>query len=74
MNMRIALRCIYYKAVTPSCDIIDMDDATWKEFLHTGGHKRKEIALKLLDKEWLMSHVREVVWIPLEGQDKLKEI
>lgn len=39
--MRIALRCIYYKAVTPSCDIIDMDDATWKEFLHTGGHKRK---------------------------------
>ena len=72
--MRIALRCIYYKAVTPSCDIIDMDDATWKEFLHTGGHMRKEIALKLLDKEWLMSHVKEVVWIPLEGQDKLKEI
>jgi hypothetical protein len=51
-----------------------MDDATLKEFLHTGGHKRKEIALKLLDKEWLMSHVKEVVWIPLEGQDKLKEI
>lgn len=72
--MRIALRCIYYKAVTPSCDIVDMDDATWKEFLYTGGNKRKEIALKLLDKEWLMSYVKEVVWIPLEGQDKLKEI
>jgi hypothetical protein len=72
--MRIALRCIYYKAVTPSCDIVDMDDATWKVFLHTGGNKRKEIALKLLDKEWLMSYVKEVVWIPLEGQDKLKEI
>lgn len=72
--MRIALRCIYYKAVKPSCDIVDMDDATWKEFLHTGGNKRKEIALKLLDKEWLMSYVKEVVWIPLEGQDKLKEI
>ena len=56
--MRIALRCIYYKAVTPSCDIVDMDDATWKEFLHTGGNKRKEIALKLLDKEWLMSYVK----------------
>ena len=74
MIMRIALRCIYYKAVTPSCDIVDMDDATWKEVLHTGGNKRKEIALKLLDKEWLMSYVKEVVWIPLEGQDKLKEI
>ena len=72
--MRIALRCIYYKAVTPSCDIVDMDDATWEEFLHTGGNKRKEIVLKLLDKEWLMSYVKEVVWIPLEGQDKLKEI
>ena len=74
MNMRIAIRCIYYKAVTPSCDIIDMDDATWKEFLHAGGHKRKKIALKLMDKEWLMGYVKEMVWIPLEGQDKLKEI
>lgn len=51
--MRIALRCIYYKAVTPSCDIIDMDDVTWKK-LHIGGHKREEIALKLLEKERLM--------------------
>ena len=74
MNMRIAVRCIYYKAVTPSCDIIDLDDATWKEFLHAGGHKRKVIALKLMDKEWLKGYVKEVVWIPLEGQDKLKEI
>jgi hypothetical protein len=30
--------------------------------------------LKLLDKEWLKNYVKEVVWIPLEGQNKLKEI
>lgn len=43
--MRVVVRCIYYKAVTPSCDIIDMDTETWRSFLHSGGNKRKEIAL-----------------------------
>ena len=23
--MKVAIRCIYYKAVTPSCDIVEMD-------------------------------------------------
>lgn len=31
--MKVVVRCIYYKPVTPSCDIIDMDDNTWREFL-----------------------------------------
>ena len=72
--MKVAVRCIYYKAVTPSCDIIEMDGIIWKKFLYSGGHKRKEITLKLMNKEYMMGHVREIAWIPLDDQDKLKEI
>lgn len=32
--MRLAVRKIYYKAVTPSCDIIDLDFDTWMKFFH----------------------------------------
>ena len=72
--MKAAVRCIYYKAVTPSCDIIEMDDTIWKDFLYSGGHKRKEIALKLLNKESMMGYVRVIAWITLDDQDKLREI
>lgn len=74
MIMKVAIRCIYYKAVTPSCDIVEMDCDIWREFLFSGGHKRKEIALRLLNKESMMGHVREIAWIPLDDQNKLKEI
>ena len=40
--MRIALRCIYYKAVTPSCDIIDMDDVTWKKIAYWWPQERRD--------------------------------
>lgn len=72
--MKVAIRCIYYKAVTPSCDIVGMDGDIWRKFLFSGGHKRKEIALRLLNKESMMGHVREIAWIPLDDQNKLKEI
>ena len=64
--MKVVVRRIYYKAVTPSCDLIEMDDATWKEFLFADGRKRIEIALKLLGKENQVHHVRELAWIPLD--------
>ena len=72
--MKVAIRCIYYKAVTPSCDIVEMDGDIWRGFLFSGGHKRKEIALRLLNKESMMGYVREIAWIPLDEKNKLKEI
>lgn len=72
--MKVVVRCIYYKAVTPSCDIIDMDTETWRAFLHSGGNKRKEIALTLLNKQSMRDYIKEIAWIPLDGQNKLKEI
>ena len=71
--MKVVVRCIYYKPVTPSCDIIDMDDNTWREFLLADKRKRIEIALKLLHKEDMESYVSELAWIPLDGQNKVIE-
>ena len=71
--MKIVVRCIYYKAVTPSCDIIDMDFETWRKFLYAKDRERIEIALKLIGREDMVSYVRELAWIPLDGQTKVIE-
>lgn len=72
--MRVAIRCIFYKAVNPSCHIIDMDDDTWSAFLNADKNKRIEIILKLLDRENLSRKVRDIAWFPLSGQNKLVEV
>lgn len=71
--MKVVVRCIYYKPVTPSCDIIDMDENTWRDFLLADKRKRIEIALKLLHKEEMETYVSELAWIPLDGQTKVIE-
>ena len=71
--MKVVVRCIYYKAVTPSCDIIDMDFETWRKFLYAKDRERIEIALKLIGREDMESYVRELAWIPLDDQTKVIE-
>lgn len=71
--MRVALRCIYYKAVAPSMDIVEMPSETWTAFLHGDNLKRIEIAAKLLNREYLYESVREIAWIPLDNQNRLFE-
>lgn len=71
--MKIVARCIYYKAVNPSCDIIDMDFETWRKFLYAKDRERIEIALKQIGHEDMISYVRELAWIPLDGQTKVIE-
>ena len=68
--MKVAIRCIYNKAVTPSCDIVYMDKETWDRFRFEVRNRRK-IALELLGKLHMESYIKEIVWIPLDGQDKL---
>ena len=68
--MRIAVRFRYYKAVTPSMEIVNLTDQQWREFfLLEDATKRKDYMMKLLGKERL--DVKELWWIPLEGQDSL---
>ena len=66
--MKVAIRCIYHKAVTPSCDIVYMDRETWNRFRFGN---RKQIALELLGKQDMSSYIKEIAWIPLDDQDKL---
>ena len=68
--MKVAIRCIYNKAVKPSCDIVYMDKETWDRFRFEL-HNRRQIALKLLGKEQMDTYIKEIVWIPLDNQDKL---
>ena len=72
--MRIAVRLIYYKAVNPSMDIFDLDDETWTHFLYGSNRKRIETICSLKGSESLSSCVRECAWIPLDGQNRLREI
>lgn len=68
--MKVAIRCIYNKAVKPSCDIVYMDKETWDRFRFEL-QNRRQIALKLLGKEQMDTYIKEIVWIPLDNQDKL---
>lgn len=68
--MRIAVRFRYYKAVTPSMEIVDLTDQQWREFLLLeDAKKRHDYMIKLLGKEYL--DTKELWWIPLDDQDKL---
>ncbi len=64
--MKVVVRCIYYKPVTPSCDIVEMDWNTWREFLYAKEDRRIEIVLKLLGHEYMEGNVRQLAWIPLD--------
>lgn len=70
--MKVVVRCIYYKPVSPSCDIINMDDDTWREFLYSNEKERLEMALKLIGHEYMADYVRELAWIPLDERISVK--
>lgn len=65
--MTIAVRSIYYKAVTPSFRILYLDDELWRQWLFGDNRKRIEIYRRLTK---VSSDIREIAWIPL---DKIPE-
>lgn len=70
--MKIAVRKIYHRAITPSCDIIELEDETWRRFLNGGNLLRKNIVLnatKTIDSP----SIKEIAWIPLDGQDLIAQ-
>lgn len=71
--MKVAISCIYYKAVCPSFDVVDMDTDTWREFFLADGLHRKDIACKILKTEFMRSSIKEIAWVPLDDQDILVE-
>lgn len=69
--MKVAIALIHYKAVTPTYLIVDMCPEVWHKFLHTSQRVRQEMIVPKL-KPHLDGKVRELVWIPLDGQNKLQ--
>ena len=67
--MTIIVRCIFHKAVTPTCDILCLGKEEWRTFLAAEPKQRMRIALSKLNKTYLLGAVKEMVWIPYDFQD-----
>lgn len=74
IDMTIIVRCILHKAATPPCFILCLDHDEWRKFLFSTQQERKRMALTKLNKTYLLGATREMVWIPYEGQNKIKII
>ncbi len=58
--------------VNPSCDIVEMSWDVWREFLQASHKDRLKIALGILNRPYFVEYIEELMWIPLEKQNKLK--
>ena len=69
--MRIAVRFRYYKAVTPSMEIVDLTDQQWREFLLLeDAVKRHDYMIKFLGEKQI--NTKELWWIPLDEGMEIK--
>lgn len=72
-KIRVAIALIYYKAVTPGYFIVEMSWDVWRRFLFASQRVRQDIVVPKLAPN-VEGKVRELVWIPLDNQDKLQVI
>lgn len=63
--MKLAVRCLYYRPITPNFLIIDLQEEQWSKFLWSDKQKRIEIIESFLSD----THppIREIAWIPLKN-------
>ena len=70
--MKIAVRCLYYRPITPNFMIITLEESVWSQFLWGDTQKRLDIVIPYLPNEH--PPIRELSWIPLDSlseSDKL---
>ena len=63
--MKIAVRCLYYRPVTPNFLILDLKEEQWLKFLWGDGTTRIEMVKPFMPK----AHppIREISWIELDS-------
>lgn len=71
--MKVAITLIYYKAVKPGFFIVEMSLENWRKFLHGSQRVRQEMIVPKVAPS-VDGSVRELVWIPLDDQNKLQII
>ena len=64
---RLVVSFIYRNPATPSCDVIELDQEQWNEFMRSQSMtNRINMLLELMDKEYMAEMIRELAWIPLD--------
>lgn len=71
--MKVAIALLYYKAVKPGFFIVEMSLEDWRKFLHGSQRVRQEIIVPKVAPS-VEGKVKELVWIPLDDQNKLQVI
>ena len=64
--MKLIIRNIYRKPITPSCHVIELDRETWLTFLNKP-ESRIGIACEAINKPFMKSYTREIAWVPLSS-------
>jgi len=72
-KVRVAISLIYYKAVKPGLYIVDMSWEVWRRFLSANQRQRQEMIVPKVAPS-VDGSVKELVWIPLNNQNKLQII
>ena len=72
-KVRIAISLIYYKAVKPGLFIVDLSWGIWRKFLNASQRVRQEMIVPQVAPS-VEGSVKELVWIPLGGQNKLQVV
>lgn len=71
--MKVAIALIYDKAVNPGFFIVEMSLDDWRKFLHGSQRVRQEMIVPKVAPS-VEGKVKELVWIPLDNQNKLQVV
>lgn len=70
--MTLAVRFRYFRATTPSFDIVELNDTQWREFfLLERSYERRDWMIHFLRCEHIAHKIKELWWIPLDDQSSL---
>ena len=67
--MKIAFTFWYYKAITPETYVASLTEHQWEDFLHSTPEQRQRYIPWLFNLD--VRDVREMWWLPLDGQSQL---
>ena len=70
--MTLVVRFRYFGAKTPTFDIVELNDAQWREFCWLErSMMRMEWMIRFLHREHMQKEIKELWWIPLNDQEGL---
>ncbi len=71
--VRVAISLIYYKAVRPGLFIVDMSWDVWRKFLYASQENKQDMIVSKVAPS-VEGSVKELVFIPLDNQNKLQVV